>query len=447
MREDGTETVAQRLGAYIGATGDGDLPAEVRHQAKRCLVDWLGLALAGSREPLGEMLLAVCDTMAGPPQATVVGRGKRRAADAALLNGAQAHALDFDDTIVAVHVHPTAPIMSAAVALAEWRARGGAALLTAYVVGLEVATRLAVALRDRLLAYGWHPTGVVGTVGAAAACAKLLALDAVQAASALGIAASQAAGLRENFGTMTKPLHAGQAAASGLLAALLAARGYTAAATAFEGAAGFGRAFGGAALDIDAALADLGANRWVLADAFKPYPCGVLSHAAIDAAIALHGAFRPAEIATVECRVSPTTATVVSKRAPRTGLEGKFSLTYCVAAGLCDGRVGVATFSDAAVARPDVRALERRVSVVGDDGLGDDQAVLRVEGPGGATRELRIAAAKGSIGQPLSDADLEAKYRDLAQGVLTPAQAQRLLERAWRVDALADVGELLALAC
>lgn len=446
MHQDARATVAQRLGAYIAATRDGDVPGEVRHQATRCLVDWLGLALAGSREPLGEMLLAVCDAMAGPPQATVVGRGRHRATDAALLNGAQVHALDFDDTIVAVHFHPTAPIMSAAVALAEWRGLGGAALLTAYVVGLEVATRLAVALHDRLLDCGWHPTGVVGTVGAAAACVRLLGLDAAQAASALGIAASQAAGLRENFGTMTKPLHPGQAAASGLLAALLAARGYTAAATAFEGSAGFCRAFGSGEFDFDAALADLGTNRWALANAFKPYPCGVLSHAAIDAAIALHGAFRAEEIATVECQVSPTTASIVSKRAPRTGLEGKFSLTYCVAAGLCDGRVGVATFSDEAVARPAVRALEARVRVVADARVGDDQAALRVEGPAGACRDLRIAAAKGSVGSPMSDADLEAKYLDLARGVLAPEQARRLLERAWRVGELDDVGELLALA-
>jgi 2-methylcitrate dehydratase PrpD len=286
---------------------------------------------------------------------------------------------------------------------------------------------------------------VVGTLGAAAAAARLLDLDPSQATMALGIAASQVSGLRENFGTMTKPLHAGQAAANGILAALLASRGYTAAATALDGMAGLDRAFGRPGA-WDAALADLGANRWALENGFKPYPCGLLSHGAIDAAIALHGAMAPADIVGVECRVSPTTAKVVYKRAPRTGLEGKFSLSYCTAAGLHDGRVGVATFSDAAVARPELRALEARVRVVADERVGDDQAVVRVEGPAGAVREMRVEAAKGTPRNPMTDADLEAKYLDLATGVLGPEPARRLLAQAWRVGQLADVTPLLALA-
>lgn len=445
MHNTGEATVAQRLATYIAQPSAATIADDVRHQAVRCLVDWLGLALAGSREPLGEILLAVCDELGGSPQATVVGRGRRRATDAAMLNAAQVHALDFDDTIVAVHFHPTAPIMSAAVAVAEWRHRSGTDLLSAYIVGLEVATRVALALEDRLLGLGWHPTGVVGTLGAAAAAARLLGLDAAQAAAALGIAASQVSGLRENFGTMTKPLHPGQSAANGILAALLAGRGFTAAATAFEGPAGLGRAFGRPGA-WEVALADLGANRWALENGFKPYPCGVLSHAAIDAAIALHSTFRPDELRAVECRVSPTAAAVVSKRAPRTGLEGKFSLSYCTAAGLYDGRVGVATFTDAAVARPELRALEARVRVVADERLGDDQAVVRVEGPAGAERVVRIEAAKGSPRQPMTDADLEAKYLDLASSVLGPDQARRLLAQAWRVSEQADIADLLALA-
>src|SRR5712692_416566 len=234
------------------------LPPAVSRAASLCLMDWLGTAVRGSTEPLAEALAAVVHASGGEPQATVLGRGRRTSALlAALANGAQAHALDFDDTHLASIVHGSAPVAPVVLALAEWRHRSGLDAVAAFVAGFEVETRIGRVVGRRLADRGWHVTGVLGHFGAAAAAGKLLGLDAGRLRHALGVAGTQAAGLEQAFGTMSKPLHPGKAAMNGLLAALLAREGFTGSSAMLDGAHGLPATFLGVT-DLGAAVEDLG---------------------------------------------------------------------------------------------------------------------------------------------------------------------------------------------
>ncbi len=416
------------LAARACAVRHEDLPADVRELACQAAIDWYAVALAGSREPGPSALLEILPPAdARETQAAgVVGHGVRLATrDAALVNGTASHVLDFDDVNLLGPCHVTAAVMPAVLALGEQRDAGGTQLIEAFVAGYETACRLAVALGPVPYERGLHPTGTVGVFGAAAGCARLLGLDAHATSRAFGIAASQAAGLKLNFGTMTKSLHAGRAAEGGLLAAELAARGFTAAPNALEADRGFA-ALAGGSCDTSAALAEPREGFNLRGNLFKHHAACYFAHSAIEGAREL-AASRPLggpEPRRVVLHVSENELGACAIPDPETGLEVKFSIAHLAAMALL-GR-DTAVIEDAAANDREVVALRERVELVAD------------REPGAPTRvEIELAdgseaAAERDVNVPERDLArqrerLEAKFRALAEPLLGPARAARLL--------------------
>ncbi len=442
----GKTPVTDALVEFVAGLGPQALPRAVVEAASGCLMDWLGTAVRGATEPLARALQSVVGAAGGAAQASVVGSGLRTsAAQAALVNGAQAHALDFDDTHIPSLVHGSAPVAPVVLALGEWLHASGAQALAAFVAGFEVETRIGRAMGRRLAERGWHVTAVLGHFGAAAAAGKLLGLDAARLSSALGIAGTQAAGLEGAFGTMCKPLHPGKAAADGLLAALLAREGFTGPAGILEGEGSLPATFVGP-VDLRPALDGLGSRFAVLENSVKPYAACLLTHASIDAARAIRQRWAPAAdaIESVECRVFPLAVKVAANPAPRTGLEGKFSLAFCTSLALVRGEAGEAEFTDAAVHDPALSAVVRRVRVEADPAVGEVEARVTVRLTDGRVLGEHVPAARGTPANPLGAAELQAKFRRLAGTVLPEEAIARLIDALRRLPELPDVGTLAA---
>jgi len=422
-----------------------EVPEEAREVARHCLLDFLGCALAGAQEPLCRIAREALVAGEGSREAGLLGRPERASLlTAALVNGAAGHALDFDDTHTAMNGHPSVPVWPALLALAERRAPSGRALLEAFVAGVELECRLGALLGGRHYAAGFHATGTLGSFGAAAACAHLLGLDRPAWLHALGLAGTQAAGLKSGFGSMAKPLHAGRAASAGLLAALLAAGGFTAQRAVIEEAQGFAATHAGGEPE-PAALERL-AGRFLVRDTlFKFHAACYLTHAAIQAALELRERARldPARIEGVELRVSPTLRGVCDIPAPRTGLEGKFSLRATAAMALLGiDTADPASFDDSTMAAPALIALRDRVRVVPVEALPPTRAQVVVE-----LRGERLEAA-ADTGLPAPDLRLQRerllrKFRALALPVLGAPRSARLAELALGADELATSSPLL----
>lgn len=436
-----------RLVDVVVSTRPEDIPAKVRAAAKRSFLDYLGVTVGGAAEPCTAILRDFVADQGGRPQASAVGAVERcSATQAALVNGTAAHALDFDDTHLPTILHGCAPIASAALAVAELRGCCGRELLAAFVLGFEVAARVGLAVTPEHYGRGWHITGTVGALGAAAAASYLLRLDRQRTLSALGVASTAAAGLREMFGTMCKPWHAGRAAEVGVAAGLLAERGFTSARDPLEGRRGFCRVLGEGA-HLEQALFGLGERFEIERDGLKPYPCGVVTHAAIDAVLALK--VDADQLAAVRLRVHPYVVELTGKRAPATGLEGKFSVYHCVAAALKDQSLTPGHFTDAAVARADLASLRRRIQVEPDPTLPLEAVVAEAELQDGRRLVHRVEAARGSAANPLSDEEVRAKFFSLVEPALGRQRAEELAHLAERIEDAIDVhsiGQLLRAA-
>jgi 2-methylcitrate dehydratase PrpD len=420
-----------------------DLTPDALVVAKHCLLDWLGVALAGSREPLSEILAAELGRGEGR-EATLIGRADRVSAHtASLLNGAAGHALDFDDMHLAVMGHPSVAVAPAALALAERLGSSGADLLTSFVAGVELECRLGVLLGPSHYERGWHNTATLGTFGAAGACARLLGLDEDRWLHALGIAGTQAAGLKAVFGTMCKPLQAGRAAANGLLAAVLAAGGFTSSQEIVEGPLGFGATHSDALAGTEV-LEPL-ADRYLIRDAlFKYHAACYFTHSAIESALTLrqrHGV-RPSDIEAVEVRVSPEVLDVANIETPDTGLEGKFSLRAVTAMALLgDDTADPGSYSDRRMADPDLVALRDRIRVLGvQTGPVAGAVSLR-------TADGRRLSASADTSIPAADLErqgerLTAKFKALAEPVLGRDRATAIMEVVDRLQDAPRVSEL-----
>ena len=432
----------ERLASFVERTCFEALPAEVVSAAKRAILDTVGVTVAGAREAGSRILLASLTSTTDAGEATVLGTDLRASPpQAALANGALGHALDFDDVIMDIIAHPSVPILPAVLAVAEPSGGRGCEALTAFAVGFEVECRLGSALGHSSYARGWHATSVLGAIGAAAACASLLCLDLRQTQHALGIAASMASGTRQNFGTMTKPLHAGLAARAGVEAAQLASRGFTAAPDIIEAPMGFGVLFSPGGDWRPEQLGDPG-RPWGIVDpgiSVKKYPCCFMTHKALDATLAATAA-RPYEAAAVdaiEVQVPAGSVSALIYHRPTTGLEGKFSMEYCVAAALIDGSVRLRSFDDQSVQRPVVQKLLRRVQVVevprgGEEVLAPTQVTVWIRD--GRSLTAQVTGERGSPQDPLSWDELVAKYRDCAGRVLPEDQVVRSLELITNLD-------------
>jgi 2-methylcitrate dehydratase PrpD len=445
--KDGRTPVADALVDFVLRLQLQSLPDAVTRAASLCLTDWVGAALRGATEPLAGALDAVIAAAGGEGQATVVGRGRRTSALlATLANGAQGHALDFDDTHLGSIVHGSAPVAPVVLAVAEWRRRPGSEALEAFVAGFEVETRVGRVIGPLLADRGWHVTGLLGHFGAAAAAGKLLALTAPELTRALGIAGTQAAGLQQSLGTMCKPLHPGKAAMSGLLAALLAREGFTGPTGILDERPGLPGTFVGIT-DLAPALEDLGKRFEILDNSTKLYAACHLLHATIDAgrAIRARAAPSPEAIAAVECSVHPLAVKVAAIPEPRSGLEAKFSAAYCAALALTRGEAGESEFTDAMASDPGLLGLASRVRALADPALGIPEARMRVRLRDGRVLDEVVRAARGTPGHPVSREEVEEKFRRLAGVVLPAAQVGRLLETLRRLPDLPDVGALAAL--
>ena len=446
---DNTRTpVMDALVEFVLNLETASLPPAVVEAATRSMTDWLGTAIRGAAEPLAGALATVIAAAGGEPQASVVGRRVRTSALlACLANGAQSHALDFDDTHLPSIVHGSAPVAPVVLALGEWQHTSGAEALAAFVAGFEVETRIGRVLGRALADRGWHVTGVLGHFGAAAAAGKLLGLDAGRLAQALGIAGTQAAGLEQSFGTMSKPLHPGKAAMNGLLAALLAREGFTGSTAMLDGPGGLPATFLGVT-DLGAAVEDLGKRFEILENSTKPYAACHLTHATIDAARAIRVREAPAAAAVeaVSCRVHPLVLKVAANAAPRTGLEAKFSVAFCAAMALVRGEAGEAEFGDESLRDPAVARVMARVTPEADASLGVGAARVTVRLADGRVLEERVTAARGMPERPLTREELEAKFSRLGEVVLPAERVARLAAALRGLADLPDVAELATLA-
>lgn len=426
----------------------GDLPDDVRLLARQCLLDFLAVTLAGSREELSLILLAEAEEQGGRPAASLIGhRLKAPTQQAALVNGAASHALDYDDVNMTMGGHPTAPLLPAILALAEARGASGAELLTAFVAGYETLCRVGALVAPGHYARGFHNTATVGSFGAAAAAANLLGLDAERTALALGIAGTQAAGLKSMFGTMCKPLHAGKAAQNGVLAATLAARGFTSRADVLDCAQGFADTQS-PDFHPERALADP-PGLWHLADnLFKYHAACYLTHAPIECARAVRreAGFSPEAVRAVALTVESGAAKVCHIPAPRTGLEAKFSLRLTTAMALAGiDTAGLDAYSEANAGDPALQRLRDSVHVEFARDWPHTLAELEV-----TLADGRVLSARHDSGVPARDLAaqgrrLEAKFRSLAAPVLGDAQARRLAGAVADIDRLDGVAELMRL--
>jgi 2-methylcitrate dehydratase PrpD len=445
--DDRTSTETRTLLDFVCHTAATDIPAEVLHESTRCLLDHVGLAVAGAHEPAARITREQCLTLGGERQASALGTSDRlRVTDAALVNGIACHALDFDDTHVPTILHPTTPLYASGTPLAEWRAATGTDLLAAHALGYELAARASNALYPEHYDAGWHMTGTTGALASATVAIRLLGLTGSTATHCLSIAATQAAGHREQFGTMTKPFHAGHAGAAGVWAGLLAARGFTAAPDPLQGRRGMFEAMSSTSTPAD--LVDGLGQRWQIFDnGVKPYACGVVIHPAIDAVrdLAVRRGLKPASIEKIRLRVHPLVLELTGKTDPRTGLEGKFSVTFACSIALLDGRAGEAEFSDEAVARADIRDLMARIEVVPDADVPHTQAGANALADTGETVETWVDHARGTPGNRLTDDELREKFHGLVDGVLGRERAERLADATFAVQDGGAIDSMLAL--
>jgi len=444
-------TVIGRLASFVARSR---VPSPARRLAASAVFDTVGVTLAGASEPAARIVQSMAADEGGSGCRVLGTSLCVSASNAALANGTAAHALDYDDMCFVSLAHPSAPLVAAALAAAELGDASGAALLDGYVVGFEIEGRLGRAMNPRHYERGWHCTATIGTVGATAAVSRILGLDEAATAHALAIAASEASGLKENFGTMVKPLHAGLAARNAILAAGLARRGLTASAQALDGRQGFLAAMDGEQRSFADTIADLD-ERWELLDTgitVKLYPSCAGTHPTLDALLDLRRAerFSGADIERIEVDVDSITPTVLIYDRPASGLEAKFSLPFCAAAAVLDGRVGIDTFEQARLTDPSLAALMSKVTMRVDpalDGIAPPltQARLRVRLNDGRQLDASANGARGYPERPASDEELASKFLACAARCLPRERAERAIaalqgmERADHVRSLMDV--------
>jgi 2-methylcitrate dehydratase PrpD len=440
------ETLTKTLCGHLAAVQFGDLSPKAISEARRGVLDWIGCALAGSGHKTITTLLSVLQDISGRPVATVFGRKLRLGLlEAPLANGQMGHVLDYDDTHMGgVVLHTSSPVLAALFALAERNPVSGADFMLAYAVGFEAGVRSGRTAPGHHNG-GWHLTGTLGTIAAGAACGKLLKLDRQKLTYAMGIAATQAAGMQQNRGTMGKSFHAGKAASNGVLAALLAERGFDSTQEIIEGKKGFSRIYSDVAAP-DQLTAGLGEGWLIETNGHKPYACGVVLHPLIDAVIAIRNRDKvdPAKVSEIELRVNPLVLSITGVVEPSTGLQSKFSTVHSAAVALIDGAAGVAQYSDARAADLQVSALRRKVKPVADETLRKDEAYAAVT-IGGKKHEFHVAHASGTADNPMSDAAIEVKFLANATPAIGRDRAERTRDFVLSLETRPNVAELAAL--
>jgi len=443
VRQEEAEGAGTIFADFVAGTAWADVSAQ-NHEAKRSILNFFATALGSANDPAVTAALRTLLPFSGTATSAVIGRSERLdAMCASFVNAISANLLDFDDTHLDTIIHPAAPVAAPVLALAQARGFSGQAVLTAFILGVEVECRIGNAVSPGHYARGWHITSTCGVFGAAAGCAKLLGLTAEQISNAIGIAASQSAGIIENLPSAAKNVSVGNAARNGLFAALLAGEGYSASPRAIEGPLGWARAMGDAP-DLGRLTGGLGKTWEIAKNTYKPYPAGIVFHAVIDACFNLRTKLngRTGDIVSVTVQGS---ALLLARgdRPVRNERDARVSIHHCAACALLLGTAGVTEFADAAVFRPDIVSLRQKVGAELDASLPDGAARVIIRLASGETVSEIVMEAKGSLADPLSDRDIEAKLRDCARLGGTDWDIDRIIDGVWHLDKLADVSTLM----
>ncbi len=445
---DATEAVAM----FVDETTLSDVPTAAQQKAKEAITDLVGVAVYGSHHHVGDKIAAFVDTDAPGDAATMFARGSASATGAALANAAFGHAVDYDDTFESIVIHPTSPVFSAALAAAEDVDATGADVLTGYLIGIEVAYRTGHSTYPSHYENGWHSTGTVGAFGAAAAAASIMDLDVEEIKHAFGIAASASSALKKNFGTMTKPLHSGHAAQMGVRAAKLASSGFTADTNIFGGEIGYGAVMTiGDTYDPEALTADLGETWAVMDIGYKPYPSGVITHAAMEALrdIVLENELDPDDVTKIVVSLDDAASEMLHHENPQTGLEAKFSIEFCLAAVLREDDPGIHEFTDEYVTDPDTREQTAKVERDFKENLfggnfANYAARISVETTTGETHTAEMKHAPGHPTNPLSEDRLRAKFDECTRDVLPDSDADAAYQAIWDLDEDGSLDRLIS---
>jgi len=445
MQDATNTTVSAALAAFVA--GPEALPTSLLDQGKSALLNVFGTALGSARAPAVEGAARVTGILSGVGEATVIGRSERlRAAEAAFVNAIAMNLLDFDDTHLPTIIHPASPLAPAALALGEELGSTGAEVLAAFVLGAEVACRVGVMVSPGHYARGWHITSTCGTFGAAAAAAKLLRLGEAQTSHALGVASSLAAGNVENLPTSGKNASVGNAPRTGILAAYLAREGYESAPAALEGRLGWAQACGDAP-DTERALRDLGSSWEFSLNAIKPYPCGIVFHAVIDASLHLRGrhGLTPEAIEQVVVK-GDSLFLARGDREVRTAGDARVSFQHTAAVAFLYGRAGVLEFDQSCVTAPEVAKFRAKVRGELDASLAPGAATVEVRLSNGRILSETVQHARGSIERPMSDNEVQEKARALTEWGGTQCNVDRVAQLIRRMDELPNIAPLMQAA-
>jgi 2-methylcitrate dehydratase PrpD len=439
--------VTQMLAQFVAQHPSRGWSDAVDHEAHRTFLNWLGCAVGAAHHDAAQAALAAVQMLDPAPQATLAGRTERvDMASAALINGISSHTFDFDDTHLKTIIHPAGPVASALMALAEKTGATGRQVIDALVLGIDVACRVGNCIYPEHYDRGWHITGTTGMLGSAAACARLLGLSTEKTAMALGIAASQPVGLREQFGTMTKPFHPGGAARAGLMAALLAQQGFTASPKAIEAPRGFAQVVSPKCdwREIDG---ELGQRFEISFNTYKPFACGIVIHPSIDACTQLRErGVQADQIERLELKVHSLVLELTGKKEPTDGLQAKFSVYHGCAAGLIFGRAGENEYADDIVNRPDMVSLRRKIVATVDDNIDEAAVELTASLRDGQRIHLRVDHAIGSLERPMTDSMLAQKFHDQADPVLGTDRTRQLIKACWDLGQATSLHHLTSLA-
>ena len=437
----------RKLAEWIAAHRATQIPGEITHEAKRALLNYLAATFAGCRHQAVDLAVKTVLPFSGSATAGLIGRREKLdPLHAALINGISSHVDDFDDTTPNNYIHPTCTVTSALFAYVSANGLSGRELLNAFVVGFEVTSRVGNVVYPWHYEDGWHITATAGVFGAAAAIGKVRNLPVQNMVWALGIAATQSAGVRETFGSMVKAMHPGRAAQNGYFSALLAENGFTGSEAAIEGPRGFA-IVQSRKHDLSRLLDRLGESYELPKNTYKPFPTGIVIQPTIDACIQIHREHRlaPRNITAVTLQVAPIVFELCMKKDLKVGLEGKFSIYHAAAIGLVRGRASLDEFTDATVSDPDLLRVRELTVPIKNAAIADDEVKVEVTMADGTRLTKHVVHAVGNIGRPMTDSEIEDKFRDLARRVISHERAEEIIKHCWGLDGLADVRTLLDL--
>lgn len=440
-----TDTLAQ----FIVDAGPDRFSKDLITASKLCFLDWFGVTLGGLHTPAVDILLSIASDVGGKPQASIVGYDRKTdRMNAALINGAMSHVLDFDDAHMWTRNHPGAPLIAALLAVAEHEKLSGSELVNAFILGFETGTRIGLALGKDYYDKGWHATPILGRFAVAAGVGRLLGLNSRELKNAFGLAATQAGGIRKSFGSMAKPFHAGEAAADGIFAAMLAQAGFSAAEDILDSRSGF-LCMLSSRPNYDSITRKIGKVYHLHEVSFKPYAACLAIHPVIDGLIALRKESRldPADIVRVDIQAAPICMVLGDNRDVRTGLKGKFSVYFCAALALAEGHANESAFTDQMVRKEKILKLMSKITVTEKASFQESEAIVKVENSRGHTWERHITAPKGDPRNPMNFGDVSEKFIDLTGNILSKENTERILQDIQDLENLNNIKTLMDVAC